>query len=217
MAKTVYSVILSDDVVAAVDALAAREGRSRSAEIDRLLAECLGVKTSEAVFREVLAAAKSAAGEGIVQSTLSPKGTLSMRSALRYKYNPYLLYTLEMSGETDTAGDLSVSLRSRNQALTDDIRSFFELWSELEQKYLPCPPPQSAPAAAQDRYRRRLRCPAADVEATTLGAALAGYVNLLDECIKTFFANAGDPEEAMSRTEATYRAKLPKSGLAEKL
>lgn len=216
MGKTVYSIILSDDVVMAVDAMAAREGLSRSAKIDRLLAQSMNVKTNEAVLHEVFGAARSAAGESMVQVTLSPRGMLTMRSALRYKYNPYILYTLEPSAEADAAGTLSVSLRSSSQTLTEGVNSFFELWDALEQKYLDAPP-KSDVNAAQSRYRRALRTPAENVPTRELGTALAEYVNLLDACIKTFFTEVERPEKARSKTEEAYRARLEKAGLASRL
>ena len=55
--KTLYSLLLDEDVVRAVDQLAHRRGCSRSALVNQLLAEQLDLMTPERRIAEVLRAA----------------------------------------------------------------------------------------------------------------------------------------------------------------
>ena len=59
MKKTMYSLLLDENVVRAVDQLAHRQGCSRSALVNRLLAEQLGLMTPERRIGEVLQALDS--------------------------------------------------------------------------------------------------------------------------------------------------------------
>ena len=64
MNKSIYSLVLSDDVVDAVDALARTEGMSRSAMINRILAERVAYTTPEMRLRDILQSlARSMNGE----------------------------------------------------------------------------------------------------------------------------------------------------------
>ena len=53
MSRSVYSVVLDDDVVAALDIAAMRAGTNRSAMMNRLLAAQLGFATPEERIRKV--------------------------------------------------------------------------------------------------------------------------------------------------------------------
>ena len=54
MNKSVYSIVLSDDVVAQVDRLAYKAGTSRSAMINRILADYVSYVTPEQRLRDIL-------------------------------------------------------------------------------------------------------------------------------------------------------------------
>ena len=56
MQKNVYSIVLNEDVVEAVDHLAYREGTSRSNMINRILAEYLSLSTPEQQIRDIFSA-----------------------------------------------------------------------------------------------------------------------------------------------------------------
>ena len=94
MKKNVYSLVLSEDVVRAVDALAYREGSNRSALINRILAEYVSYTTPEMRVQEVF----SELGALLSATSLligEPSQTvLPMRSSLCYKYNPTVRYDM---------------------------------------------------------------------------------------------------------------------------
>ena len=69
MQKSVYSLVLMDDVVAAVDRLAYREGTSRSNMINRILAEYTQLSTPEQRMQDIFSAISAVLDS---QSALQP-------------------------------------------------------------------------------------------------------------------------------------------------
>lgn len=98
MGKSVYSLVLMDDIVAAVDRLAYQEGTSRSNMVNRILAEYVQMDTPENRIRTIFDAVNAVLG---TQSVLQPMmatgdAVVAMRSALQYKYNPSVRYVVEL-------------------------------------------------------------------------------------------------------------------------
>lgn len=204
MGKSVYSLVLSDEVVRAIDAYAAREGFSRSAMINHVLAEYASLTTPEARLRELMAIVEQAMDKNDLRSSISSAGMLTLRTSLRYKYNPCLSYTLELYDGRDAFGKLRVDLRSQNETLLAYVQMFFQLWARLEEKYLPAPPGREQQETGKKRYARMLRLPPVVHSEEELGEAVAAYVTMIDGCIKVFFDHLQDAAEAVAETEKYY-------------
>ncbi len=209
MSKTVYSLVLSQQVVAAVDVAAARSGLSRSALVDRILAEHVGLPTPEAHRREVLQALEEAAVEAGLRSQLSAGGLLTLKTALCYKYNPALSYTVELAETADSIGQLRVSLRSQNETLLRYFSLFFELWERLEATVCPLPVPAERHQQERARYVRSLRpCATPGMDGASQGRAIAAYLSALDGCLKAYFTYLGDAGQTVQQTAEAYRRAL---------
>ena len=59
LSKSLYSLILSDEVIARIDRLATRQGTNRSALVNRILAEYCSMVTPEKRIETVLGAVKT--------------------------------------------------------------------------------------------------------------------------------------------------------------
>lgn len=209
MGKTVYSLVLSSEVVQAVDSLAAQQGYSRSALVNHILAEYAKVASPQQRARDILGGVQQLADSWGLRMQASTAGSLTLRTALRYKYNPALSYTLELlAGEDEWLGRLRVSVRSQNAPLLDYFGSFFQLWQALEEKHLAQPPPAGSHAAEAKRYLRLLRQPRGAATGTEAGQAVAGYIATLDACLKTFIQNCANTAAAVQATEQEYLAGL---------
>ena len=94
MSKSVYSVVLMDDVVDAVDRLAYEAGTNRSNMINRILAEYVQLATPEQRMQDIFSSIMDAvSGQNALQLMLNASDAmLSMRSAIHYKYNPSMRY-----------------------------------------------------------------------------------------------------------------------------
>ncbi len=212
MKKNVYSLVLSEDVVRAVDALAYREGSNRSALINRILAEYVSYTTPEmrmkAVFSE-LGALLSATSILIGEPS---SNVLSMRSSLAYKYNPSVRYSVELYKEGDAIGALHVSLRTQNAALLSVMNDFYEVFSHVEGELIGTPQFY----VTRDKYMRvlRLRRTSSSLEGmhstSDIAEHISRYVNMFDRALKAYFAS-GSKAEAQNALHRIYRAYLSES------
>lgn len=216
MSGTVYSLVLSSEVVQAVDALAAQQGLSRSALVNHVLAEYASVASPQQHRRDILAALQAETAQVGFRAQAQSSGSLTLRTALSYKYNPALNYTVELRSGVGEWGQLRVSLRSQNEELLTYFRHFFRVWHSMEQKNLPTPPQGAMAKLEPKRYLRTLRAPVEKLEGEQAGQAIAAYISLMDRCMKTFFRNLDDAKKAISETENQYTKQLESdSGLLE--
>lgn len=206
MKKSVYSLVLMDDVVAEVDRLAYQMNTSRSNMINQILAEYVSYMTPEKRMREVFdRAIHMLTGSGTFQLMLQPTdSTMSLRSALSYKYNPTVRYSVELyRDQQGTAGELKVLLRSQNHSLILYMNQFFKLWTHLEQVYVG----ETEYQIESGRYTRLLRLPEG-VSNEQMGEIIAEYIQTFDDAMKIFFDLLDQPQAAAQRIEARYRQYL---------
>ena len=130
MKKTLYSLMLNDEVVREVDAMAHRMGTNRSSLINQILAEYVGYTTPERRINDVLST---------IQELLSPSrdlvpffapnsSSMSLKSSLEYKYRPTVKYEVELyRGGEESIGELSVLFRTQSVGLIQAMTEFFRL------------------------------------------------------------------------------------------
>ena len=87
MKKSVYSLVLMDDVVSAIDRMAYEQGVSRSALVNRVLAEYASLLTPEHRIRSLFDTVCEMLEPQSVLQLASTEGVLTLRSSLQYKYN----------------------------------------------------------------------------------------------------------------------------------
>jgi len=215
MDKAVYSLVLSEGVVAKVDKLAYSMGTSRSNLINQILAEYVSYETPEMRMREVLEyVGQLLGGRDSFQITQGQSaGMLSARSALAFKYNPTVKYSVELTrGGFPELGELRVSLRTQNSALLLYMMQFYKLWMRVEARYMA----DSESSAEDGRFTRRLRLREDAVKGElankTLGELISAYISAFDSALKAYFYNLNDPEKAAAETENAYRLYFRESG-----
>ncbi|MBQ9747760.1 MAG: hypothetical protein IJV98_03145 [Clostridia bacterium] len=204
--KTVYSVVLSSDVVEKIDRLAYENGTNRSNMINQILADYVSYTTPEKRFREVFREMRSVL-EARAIKTAEPSDTmLSMRSALAYKYNPTVKYNVELyRGEGDEIGELRVSMRTQNTGLLLCMTEFYRLWTQIELNYR-----GAVSAVASDgKYARRLVLSVpVGVREVDLGRVIAAYVDAFDRALKAYFVSLDSRVAAARDVEEIYRGYL---------
>ena len=212
MSKNVYSLVLSEDVVAAIDRLAYRQNTNRSNMINQILAEYVSYTTPEKRTHEVFARIEGLlTAEDAFQLLLQPSDTLlSLRSALAYKYNPTVRYAVELFRTAgNEIGELRVSLRTQNAALLYEMSRFFRLWAALESRYLGV----ADSALLDGKFVRKLclRAVSGETEFTlsseALGEVISAYIRCFDASLKAFFYHGGD-ERAEEEAELLFRKYL---------
>ena len=209
MGKSVYSLVLSDEVVAAVDRAAHRAGMSRSAFINSALAEAVSYTTPEKRMNDIFDEIEQLVNSDIfrIMPRLS-ETALALRSALRYKYNPVINYSIELYRNFDTTfGKLKVSLRTQSKALISAFEDFLDILRETESDYIAdCITGSVSYTFENGRFIRAFYRPAGRDDATNdeIAEALSGYVQLFDELVKIYFANAGDRQNAELQIKKRY-------------
>ena len=204
--KSIYSLVLSDSVVEAVDIMARSAGLSRSAMINQLLAERVAYITPEMRLRDILAALQNSMNGEFYLTEQSSGSTLSCRSTLKYRYKPTIRYSVEIYSRGERkAGELRVAFRTRNAELIEDLTGFFSCWAALEQKYIAAFLNRNIVYTIENgRFSRTLSMPSESITDEELGMAVADYMAMFDGVMKRFFAELPDDTAAASAAEEGY-------------
>lgn len=200
MSKSVYSIVLDDDVIRGIDIMAVQQGTSRSNLINRLLAQHISMPTAETMLEEVYKSIYEVMNchSTLALQVLGSGNMINMRSALQYKYNPGIKYSVELFDKGQYGGQLRISMRSQNAALISVMDSFYALWAQLEMQYSGVGSGEFS--FEKGRYVRLLR--KNNMESfNRYGTAIARYIDLLDGCMREYFGNM-----AVSSTLAANRA-----------
>lgn len=204
--------MLSDEVVEAVDALARTAGMSRSAMINRILAEKVAFVTPEMRLRGILDSLARSMTDSFLLSEKPTGSTLVCRTSLKYRYKPTVKYSVEMYSENGKrAGQLRVSFRSQNARLIGDLTEFFKCWTALERKYIVDRIGGDIQYTIRDgRFTRTLNMPRGGITENELGAVVAEYMAMLDGAMKVYFMNLPNIANAALAAEELYRKEIVK-------
>lgn len=209
MKKSVYSIVLADDVVEAIDGLAYSLGTSRSNLINQILAERVSMMTPEMRIRDIFERIGQLMDGSLMRVAQSGGTAMMLRSPLKYKYRPTVNYSVELTRSfAGAVGRLKVSLRTQSESLAAMIGSFFSLWVRLENRYLSklfsggVPWSGGGVCFVRDFYSPN----GSALSDEQIAEAVGGYVNLLDECIRLYFEDSSSE----SAIEEKYKAYLSK-------
>ena len=207
-----YSIILSDEVVDAVDKAAYKYGTSRSGLINRILAEYLSCPIPEIRIEDTFSRMeKMLSGLDSFHLKYRPNCSIfAIQSALRYRYKPTIKYTLELYMQPDDyIGELRVSLRTQNQALICSLDDFFNIWNSIENNSIgkkfsggrvPC-------LMRNGKYIRKLSLPEENRYRSNekIADAISSYICELDSILKLYFGSGVSPEETAAMLSDHYR------------
>ena len=204
MKKTLYSLMLNDEVVREVDALAHQLGTNRSALINRILAEYVGCTTPERRINDVLSTIEELMRptRDLVPFFVPNASSLSLKSSLEYKYRPTVKYEVELypSGG-ESIGALSVVFRTQSAALIQAMTEFFRLWKRIEDAHLyPLTGARIEYALYDGKFVRSIAAPDRDCTTSELASALSEYIKLFDKLMKNYLTGRLDAHEV----EAAY-------------
>lgn len=186
-----YSLILIDEVVRAVDKLAHQKGTNRSNLINQILAEYLSLKTPEKRVGEIFVYAENALDGEKLQVSQKTSGTLVVKGAVSFKYNPTIRYAVDMeSTPRGYTGSMRVSTRTQSRALLTRINMFFEMWTQIEHTSAKNGKRPAPGYELNDgRFMRRFVAEhhGEGIDHEVLGKAVADYLNLFDSALNMFF------------------------------
>ena len=199
MKKTLYSLVLNDEVVREVDALAHRMGTNRSNLINQILAEYVNYTTPEQRINEVLSAIEQlmAPSRELVPFFSPNSYSMSLKSSLEYKYRPTVKYEVELyRGAGESIGELTVLFRTQSMALIQGMTDFFRLWKQIEDAHLqPLTGAKIDYALYDGKFVRSIAAPDKDCTTQELASALSDYITLFDKLLKGYLADRYSPHE----------------------
>ena len=207
MKKSVYSIVLADEVVEAIDDMAYSLGTNRSSLINQILAERVSMMTPEMRMRDIFERIERLMSGCPVTVTQSGGSAMMLKSPLKYKYRPTVNYSVELTRSFEgTVGRLKISLRTQSESLIAMIGGFFSLWTGIEGKYLYKLFPEGSPwSGGAASFVREFKSPAGSaLSDEQLAQAIGGYVNLLDSCLRLYF----EDKTSADRIEERYKKYL---------
>lgn len=215
MSKSVYSLVLTDEIVRAIDSLAYRMNTSRSALIDRILAEKLSMQTPEIRMRNIMENIGSFFDDEIFRlQTAAGDGGMLIKSPLPYKYKPTIRYSVELLREDRYLGRLKVSFRTQNMALMELMNDFLTCFANIECRHLSrFDGIDVVMQIDNDKMVRMLNKPLVKdgrsiSDPNLIAEAIADYVNFLDRAIKLYFENADNKKQAVSLVDSLYNERI---------
>lgn len=213
MKKTLYSLMLNDEVVREVDALAHRLGTNRSNLINQILAEYVNYTTPERRINDVLSTIEQlmSPSRDLVPFFSPNTFSMSLKSSLEYKYRPTVKYEVELfRGSEEAIGELSVVFRTQSAALIGLMTEFFRLWKRTEDAHLlPLTGNRIEYALYDGKFVRGLAAPDRDCSAEELAGAISEYIKLFDKLMKGYLNGRLDTHEV----EAAYYSHMIRSAI----
>ena len=208
MKKTLYSLMLNDEVVREIDARAHRMGTNRSALINQILAEYVDYTTPERRINDVLSAIEALMqpSRELVPFFAPNSFSMSLKSSLEYKYRPTVKYEVELfRGREESIGQLSVVFRTQSIALIEGMTAFFRLWKQIEDAHLrPLTGARIDYALYDGKFVRSIAAPDKDCSTDELAGALSEYIKLFDKLMKAYLAGRLDAHDV----EAAYFSQM---------
>ena len=196
MKKTLYSLMLNDEVVREVDILAHKLGTNRSNLINEILAEYVNYTTPERRINDILSSIEQImnSSRDLVPFFAPHTYSMSLKSSLEYKYRPTIKYEVELyKGAEDSIGELSVMFRTQSESLISAMTDFFRLWKQIEDAHLaPLTGTKLSYSLYDGKFTRSLAVPSVDCTSDQLASALSEYIRLFDTLMKGYLSGRYD-------------------------
>lgn len=209
MGRSVYSLVLSDDVIRAVDRAAYAMNTSRSNLINQILADYVSYTTPEKRMKDIFASLCTMF-DGDAPFLIQNQGSdamLNIRSPLQVKYNPTIKYTVELFREQGSSvGELRIMTRTQSGALLDQLQDFFLLFCAIESAYSAIPPQYEI---GRGRFIRKFVLADPHMDSEQIGAAMGCYIQCVDQALKAYLNVPVSQQQAA--VEENYRTYLKQS------
>ncbi len=210
MKKSVYSLVLSDEVVKEADNLAYKLNKNRSGIINEILAEYLSLTTPEVRIKQILKSLEDSI-KLFPEFKIQPAAADSVfivKSALRYKYNPVIKYNVALfKNNRHCFGSIKAGIRTQNGELISAMNDFFKLFSETEKRLLDFHG-QKLHEFSNGYLLRKFLIGADDENADeVIGKSVSAYIDNLDSMTKRYFdciLNGVSPRADMVKMYENY-------------
>ena len=210
MKKSMYSLILAEDVVREIDRLAAEKNTNRSNLINQILAEYVSLTTPEKHVQNIFEIVENYIGKigGYMLYSQPNDMTMSIKSPLQYHYRPTIRYEVEMyRTPKQTIGQLKIIFRTQSADLLVGLTRFFKIWMQLENIYIKHFFSKDAIeyGIENGKFTRTFAVPNdSDYTEEQIGNAISQYIATFDEMLKDFLAGKYKTTEAIEQRYLSY-------------
>ena len=194
MQKSLYSLILMDDVVREIDVIARKQNTNRSNLINQILAEYVSMVTPEQRIYNIFNCIDNLLGHNAFDSYIEPnESTMSLKSSLNYRYRPTIRYLVELyrTGE-NASGELKIIFRTQSEELLFRLAEFFELWTKMEKIYLKDYSAQTINYSFENgKFTRTFAMPRDRIyDNEETARAISDYIRMFDDIVKGYLTGA---------------------------
>ena len=126
----------------------------------------------------------------------------SIMSALDYRYNPAIKYSVELFPSSDHLGQLKVTLRTQNAILINLISDFYSYYTYLEKKYYN---PNARYLYDGVKFTRLFDFPKVNITTKELAEKLTLYVKDFDELLNVYFNNLTNEKNLLYIVEKKFK------------
>lgn len=196
MKKSVYSLMLFEEIVEEIDHIAVEHNTNRSQLINDILADYLGLMTPEQKIQRILQKLKENFQDRLSISQMNKNSSIHFGKNIKYKYRPKIKYSYEFSGTGEKKyAVLKISSRSKSVELNQLIDTFFSEIADLERRnnFNLGTIPSNIP---EHKFIREFKSSGSvnrDINDVT--KFLTNYLNMVDEALNLFFSDSDHNNE----------------------
>jgi hypothetical protein len=211
MSKNMYSLMLMDEVVTAIDKIASANHTNRSNLVNQILADYVSLITPQKRMKDIfdsIAALLIDDEQSLQVQSMSTDSVICIKSALAYKYRPTIRYLVELHSESTSLGELKVTFRTQSSTLLMEITHFLNLWMRLEEHYIHQFDTENeiSYSLEQGRFRRTFMYPVSSSLHTNedISSAIAVYIQMFDEILKGYLSGAYETDRDIEYRYLAY-------------
>lgn len=140
MKKSIYSIVLFDEIVEAIDRLAYIKNTNRSQLINDMLAEKIGLLTPQQKVTNIMNRISQLVETDSIQvKSKNDYGSLQFGTFIKYKYKPSIRYSFEfyVGNNEERYAVLKINSRSKSEDLNEHLERFFNGICCIDKKRFP--------------------------------------------------------------------------------
>ncbi|MDO4289402.1 MAG: hypothetical protein Q4C55_09470 [Eubacterium sp.] len=190
MKKSVYSLMLFDEIVEKIDQIAYANNTNRSQLINDILAEKIGLETPEQKVQKILEQLDANLTDTLSVSQVNKNSSIQFGKSLKYKYRPKIRYSYEfVNGSGGRYAVLKVSSRTKSEDLNEHFDQFFKKIHEVERKNLPEDLPVKEKLTNHKFIREFQKDGSIAGDVDQVSNYLTDYLKMIDSAMNLYFSD----------------------------
>jgi len=204
MKKSVYSLMLFDEIVEKIDQLAYENNTNRSQLINDILAEKIGLETPEQQVQKILEQLDQNLSDTLSVSQINKNSSIQFGKSLKYKYRPKVRYSYEFVNDNGQKyAVLKVSSRTKSEDLNEHFDQFFQKICNIERKNNEADEKDSEYLTNHKFIREFKENGAVQNGVGSVTNFLTEYLRMIDSAMNLYFESSSD-ENLDQELEALY-------------